>query len=189
MQIGKGVKQFLGFGKEGEGIEKTVASYGLSFIKDEKLAWRIEELEAGFAEIYGNAKDDVDKQIEIVDRLVHTVAVPWGRGGDDPGFAMMLMGWEMLMIHWGRYRHLRTIERIEGNETFFEDDERHELINMYGRKNVLRLGFLVIGRSFYGKDVTSSNIAMIQSSMAKAEGGIQPFYRSKYGDEAGKGVK
>ena len=88
-----------------------------------------------------------------------------------------------------RFKEDYSKQRPEKVDSLLEAEVLGKLLDGFGRKNIMPFGRWMINFSFKDKHVSANKVFVIQSTTGKSEGGIQPFYRSKYGEKSGEAGK
>lgn len=165
--IGKFVNNFRNSNAQKEDEMKR---YGISFIKDNKLGERVYVMNQVHS-VLESTEWNLDEKVDWINRAVHIVAVPWGRGGDIGKYALLTMYWEIIVKEWNDYKTLRT---TDPQISSFQKDEMNNLIDGFAWREVIPYGWMIINVSFQEKDVSPQTVAMIQSIMPMGQGGITP---------------
>ena len=137
--------------------------------KDENLQTLVKINELSRSDEYEDQINAIQSQLQFLDRVVRTVAVPWLRAGDDRGSAKCLRGWERL------FSLAKAIVRQV--ENMFTDDDKNALISrvmdrseiMYNLKIYLsvctfKYGLYIVDISFRNVDVSPNQIALIMNT-------------------------
>ncbi|MFN3622323.1 MAG: hypothetical protein ACK4TI_05470, partial [Nitrososphaerales archaeon] len=82
-------------GMKTEEMQDQYRRLGLNLVRDEKIAARVDEVEAYIDEIY-HMEDPVEK-LKSAEKLVSACAVAWHRAGSNRWAGRMLGEWEFLL--------------------------------------------------------------------------------------------
>ncbi len=159
------LKKLLGIDdseRESAGILGSLRSIGINIVKDEKLATRLDVIEALYEQIMSDEYSSRPwERVNLLDRLIKLAAMAWGRAGNNRYFAEMVVHWEQLKA---LYLDLCNIL----NEADLDPTRRKELIDVLdniAKRDVLPAGWVIVAVSFREEDVAPKYISVIQSSI------------------------
>lgn len=135
--------------------EEALGHIGVHAIYYQSIKDRIEALDELMDQFY-NEKDPV-KKLNIANKIITVVVLPWARGGDNPYFQKMIMYWNQLVAlvkSWAIYREKA------------DPESREELEGIYRSIIEQEVGALlqtVVSASFYDKDLAKNIVTVIQT--------------------------
>lgn len=150
--------------------DNELKKYGLSHIGDIKVSERIYILNQ-IHEVLENKSIHVDVKIDYVNRAIHIVAAPWGRGGTNGVYALLTMYWEIIMREWNDYLTLRVRDR---GASIFSQQEMNNLIDRLAWRDVIPFGWMIINVAWQEMDVSPQTVAIIQSIMPMGAQQVTP---------------
>ncbi len=150
--------------------DDELKKYGLSHINDIKLAERIYILNF-IHNLLEDQNVNVDVKVDYLNRAVHIVAAPWGRGGTNGVYARLTMYWEIIIREWNDYRTLRVRDR---GASVFSQTEMNNLMDRFAWREVIAFGWMIINVAWQDVDVSPQTVAIIQSIMPMGAQQVTP---------------
>ncbi|MEM2066743.1 MAG: hypothetical protein QXH59_09695, partial [Candidatus Caldarchaeum sp.] len=106
---------------------------------------------------------DTDDPMELVDYLLDSANLPWGRPSDRPEFAMAYGAWKQL-YHW--YVSTKKMYLDSGDKASLEQYRQLKLMAM---THFLPRGYKVMALAFLDKDVTPAQVTVVQQAVPVRE--------------------
>lgn len=155
--------KLFGFGSEDTHTtlsgDVALSQLGISVLQSMTLEERIKRIEDFLKEIKEREDLTPIERVELMDKVIQTAVVPFGRGADRPAFIEMIGAWADLVAMFRDF--YRTVE--ESDLDPLKKQVYMRVLDAIAKNEMYTAFAVVVAASFSDEDVARNMVAVIQN--------------------------